>query len=482
MLENTETVLGNVYGGTTIAPSRGTPRIDLIDPSTGHRYGSAPASSADDVDKACQAATAAFPAWSRQTPAARSAALLEAASVLEVASKDLCALEVLDTGKPVRQMIEDEMPAIIDQIRFYAGACRLLEGRSSGEYLPDIVSFIRREPVGVCGLITPWNYPLMMAVWKWAPAISAGNTVVLKPSELASASTVRMAELLQGVFPPGVLNVVCGAIPAGEALAKHPAVAIVSLTGSMRAGRAVATAAADRLARVQLELGGNAPVVVFADANLPVTASATAAAAFYNSGQDCTAATRVLVESSVRDELIDRLIASASETSCGAPDEEADCGPLISEGQVTRIEGLLTQAGSSRQIVCGGKRLDRPGYFFPPTVITGVTQSDQLVQQEIFGPVITVQAFDSEQDAVALANGVPQGLTASVWTNNAARAMRLARDLNFGAVSVNVHAPMASEMPHGGFGSSGYGKDLSLYGLEEYTRMKHVAVSLAADQ
>ncbi|WP_298207884.1 aldehyde dehydrogenase family protein [Ferrimicrobium sp.] len=471
--------LRNVIAGESVAPTAGTPQIPLINPSTGEVYGSAPASTGADVDYACQAASSALTTWRRVTPADRSAAMLRAATILENATEELCSLEVLGTGKPVRQMVDDEFPAIIDQIRFFAGACRVLEGSSSGEYLPDIVSSVRREPLGVCALITPWNYPLMMAVWKWAPAIATGNTVVLKPSELAPASTVRMAELLQEVFPPGVLNVICGAAPTGEALVRHPLVAAVSLTGSTRAGRAVATIAADRLIHVQLELGGNAPVIVFADANLPSAASAIIAAALYNSGQDCTAATRVLVQSSVHDNFVELLLSYASRTTCGAPHEDADLGPLISEAQLRRVEDLLSDLGQSGQVVCGGKRIQRAGYFFPPTIVTNLTQDHALVQQEIFGPVVTLQKFTSEEDAISLANGVSQGLTASVWTTDTGCAMRLARELDFGAVSVNTHAPMASEMPHGGFGASGYGNDLSIYGLDEYTRIKHVAVSLA---
>jgi betaine-aldehyde dehydrogenase len=469
----------NVVDGRPVPRSGGAAILELVDPSTGVVHGSAPESSAAEVDQAVRAATAAFSSWSRQTPATRSALLLEVASLLEANADALCALEVLDTGKPVNQMTEDEMPAILDQVRFFAGACRALEGRSAGEYAEGITSSVRREAVGVCGQITPWNYPLMMAVWKWAPAVAAGNTVVLKPSELTPASTSVMAQLLGTVLPPGVVNVVCGGAQTGESLVRHPSVAMVSLTGSVRAGRAVAALASERLARVHLELGGNAPVVVFADADLAAAAVAIAGAGFYNAGQDCTAASRVLVESSVALDLVDLLQAAASEARCGAPDEEGIAfGPMISEAQRGRVEGLLSRLSAPAQVVCGGGRVDRPGFYFPATIVTGVVQSDELVQEEIFGPVITMQTFTSDHDAVALANGVPQGLTASVWTADVGRAMRLARDLDFGAVSVNAHAPMASEMPHGGFGVSGYGKDLSVYGLEDYTRLKHVAVAL----
>lgn len=471
----------NFVGGSSVELKVDAQTFPVIDPSTGLAYASAPSSSAGDVDVACAAAAAAFPAWSRETPSRRSAALLEAAAAIEAGAEELCSLEATDTGKPLRQMIEDEMPAIIDQIRFFAGACRVLEGRSFDEYLPGVISSVRREPVGVCALITPWNYPLMMAVWKWAPAIAAGNSVVLKPSELAPASTVRMAELLQDVFPNGVLNVLCGPKSTGAALVRNPAVSLVSITGSTMAGRAVARAASDRLARVQLELGGNAPAIVFADADLPRAAAEIASAAYYNTGQDCTAATRVLADSRVCDELLDLLISSASKTTCGPPASPSDCGPLISQTQMERVQNLIARSGGTRIVVHGGKALDGPGFFFQPTVITGVSQSDPIVQEEIFGPAMTVQSFANEKKALQMANGVSQGLSASVWTSDAARAVRFARDLAFGAVSVNVHAPMASEMPHGGFGKSGYGKDLSIYGIEEYTQMKHIAISLGED-
>jgi betaine-aldehyde dehydrogenase len=451
----------------------------LVDPATGLEHGRATESTEADVDRACEAAAAAFRTWRRVSPAERSALLLAAADVLEAHTEELAQLEVADTGKPYAAVVTEEIPASIDQLRFFAGACRLAEGRSIGEYVDGVTSGVRREPVGVCGQITPWNYPFMMAVWKWAPALAAGNTVVLKPSELTPSSTVRMAELLAEVLPAGVLNVVCGGPAVGEAIVRHPAVSMVSVTGSPRAGRAVARLAAERLVRTHLELGGNAPVVVFADADLSAAAEQIAFAAFYNAGQDCTAATRVLVESSVYDEMVDRLAEHARGTRVGDPLEPEDhIGPVISSAHRDRVLALVTGVPAHARVVCGGVALDRPGFFIAPTVIADVQQTDEIVQQEIFGPVLTVQLFTDEAQAVEFANDVEQGLTASVWTSNAGRGGRLLRDLDFGAVSVNTHAPMSAELPHGGFGASGYGKDLGSYGFEDYTRIKHIAQSL----
>lgn len=466
---------GNVIDGRVVeAASRS--RLSSLDPVTEQPWAEAADSGPADVDTACRAAATAFTTWRRTTPRERMDALLAAAGLLAAHADELAELEVRDTGKPRRVVVEDEIPPSLDQVRFFAGAARLLEGRAVGEYEEGLTSGVRREPVGVCGAITPWNYPFMMAVWKWAPAVAAGNTMVLKPSEQTPASTVRTAELLADVLPAGVLNVVCGGPAAGAALAAHAGVAQVSLTGSVRAGRAVAAAAADRLARTHLELGGNAPAVVFADAHVQAAAEGIAAGAYLNAGQDCTAAARVLVHRDVADAFTSELSAVAATTVAGGPDEtDAAHGPLISAEALARVEGLLDRLPARAAIVAGGKRLPRTGWFLPATVVVGVQQDDEIVQAEIFGPVVTVQTFDDEDEALALANGVPYGLTASVWTADHARAMRWLRDLEFGAVSVNTHAPMASEMPHGGFGRSGYGKDLGLYGLEDYTRVKHVA-------
>jgi betaine-aldehyde dehydrogenase len=467
--------LGNVVAGETRPPAAGRYLVSS-DPVTEQPWAEAPDSDASDVDAAVGAAASAYASWRRSLPRERADALLASAAVLAEHADELADVEVRDTGKPRRVVVEEEIPPTLDQLRFFAGAARLLEGRAVSEYEDGVTSGVRREPVGVCAGITPWNYPFMMAVWKWAPAVAAGNTVVLKPSELTPASTVRMAELLTDVLPAGVLNVVCGGPAVGAALAAHPGVAQVSLTGSVRAGRAVAAAAADRLARTHLELGGNAPAVVLADADLAATAEGIAAAAYLNAGQDCTAASRVLVARSAAAELVEGLRAAADATLVGGPEQpDAVHGPLVSEAALTRVEGLLDRLPARAAVVAGGKRLPRPGWFLPATVVVGVEQDDEIVQAEVFGPVVTVQVFDDEDEALRLANGVPYGLTASVWTRDHAAAMRFLRDLDFGAVSVNTHAPMATEMPHGGFGLSGYGKDLGLYGLEDYTRVKHVA-------
>jgi betaine-aldehyde dehydrogenase len=461
-------LIHNIIAGRRV-PATGGAHRELIDPATGMVHAVATESRAADVDEAVAAARDAFRSWRLTTPAERSALLLRAADVLEAHIVELTDLEVADTGKPRDVTRDEEIPASIDVVRFYAGACRMPEGRSTGEYIEGVTSGIRREPVGVCGQITPWNYPFMMAVWKWAPAVAAGNTVVLKPSELTPSSTSRMAELLTEVLPAGVANVVCGGPDVGSALAAHPHVAMVSVTGSPQTGRAVALAAADRFARVHLELGGNAPVVICEDADLDTTVERVAFAAFYNAGQDCTAASRVIAHEAVHDEVVQRLAEAARGTTIG---------PLISAAQRARVVELLAGTPSHAEIVAGGDMPDRDGFFLEPTVVAGLRQDDELVQSEIFGPVITLQSYCGDDEAIAMANGVEQGLTASVWTDSHPRAMRFLRDLEFGAVSVNAHAPMGSELPHGGFGSSGYGKDLGSYGLDDYTRIKHVAHAL----
>jgi len=469
--------LCNVIGG--VDRSSPAPRRPIVDPTSGEAYASAPDSGPDEVDAAFAAAAAALPAWRRASPAERSRRLFAAADVLERHTDVLARAEVADTGKPWPATRDDEIPSSIDHLRFFAGAARLLDASACAEYIDGVTSAIRREPVGVCAQITPWNYPFMMALWKWAPALAAGNTVVLKPSELTPASTVLSAGLLADTLPSGVLNVVCGGAETGALLARHRGADMVALTGSVRAGQAVAAAAAGRLIRVHLELGGNAPVLVFDDADVAATAAAVAVGAFYNAGQDCTAASRVLVEASVHDALVEALVAEAAAARSGDPFTDGVVfGPLISDRQLERVQGLLARRPARATVVCGGRRLERPGFFHEATVVIGLAQEDELVQEEIFGPVVTVQRFGSEAEAVAMANGVEQGLTASVWTTDHARAHRLCRDLDFGSVSVNVHAPMAAEVPHGGFGRSGYGKDLSAYGLADYTRIKHVAHAL----
>ena len=468
----------NIVDGNERSAADGA-RIVSVDPVSGEPWAEAASSGLVDVSEATAAAAEAFRSWRRTTPVERSDALLAAADVLSRNATELVELEVRDTGKPRRVMAEDELPACIDQLRFYAGAARVLEGRAVGEYVAGITSGIRREPIGVCGQVTPWNYPLMMAVWKWAPAVAAGNTVVLKPADLTPASTVRMAQLLADVLPAGVLNVICGGAATGEHLVADPRVSMVAITGSVRAGRAVATAAAQRLARVHLELGGNAPAVVFADADLAAAVGGIVEGAYLNAGQDCTAAARVLVAAEVHDQFLELLTCAVAALRVGGPDEEGvDHGPLVSEAQRIRVLALLERLPDHARLLVGGQVPERPGFFLTPGVVAGVRQDDQIVQAEIFGPLVTVQSFADEAEALELANGVPYGLTASVWTTDHGRALRFLRDLDFGAVSVNVHAPMGSELPHGGFGLSGYGKDLGSYGLEDYTRIKHVAQAL----
>jgi betaine-aldehyde dehydrogenase len=422
-----------------------------------------------------KAASDAFVDWRDSTPSERQRALLKIADAIEARADEFVAIESENCGKPMGLTASEEVPPMVDQIRFFAGAARNLEGKSAGEYMRGMTSFVRREPIGVCAQVTPWNYPMMMAVWKWAPAIAAGNTVVLKPSDTTPASTVFMAQIMSEFLPDGVINVITGERDTGAALVDHATPAMVSITGSVRAGMEVAGASAKSLKRVHLELGGKAPVVVFNDADLAAAAEGIAIAGFFNAGQDCTAATRVLVQEGVYDEMVKLLAAQATDSiAMGMPSEDVLVGPVNNKSQFERVSGFISRTPSHARIVAGGAPTNMPGYFITPTVIADLKQSDELIQSEIFGPVITIQKFKDEAEAVAMANGVDYGLASSVWTKDHDRAMRMAKAFDFGCVWINTHIPLVAEMPHGGYKRSGYGKDLSSYGFEDYTRIKHV--------
>jgi len=450
--------------------------FDVIDPSTEQTYAVSPVSGPRDVDAAFAAAAAAFEQWGETTPAERQLALFRIADAIEARADEFADLESKDTGKPRGSLVSDEIMLSVDQIRFFAGEARHLSGMATAEYMKDHTSSIRREPIGVIGQVTPWNYPLNMAVWKIAPAIAAGNTTVLKPSDTTPSSTLLLAEVAAEFLPPGVLNVITGDRTTGAAMIDHRTPQMVSVTGSVRAGMEVARAASTDLKRVHLELGGKAPVIVFDDADIEAAVAGIGTAGYFNAGQDCTAATRVLVHARVHDEFVAALAAWASANAkTGTPDrDDILFGPVNNANQLARVSGIIDALPTNAEVVLGGRRQGDSGYFYEATIVTGLRQTDDAIQNEIFGPVITVQSFTDEAQALEWANGVDYGLSSSVWTTDHGRAMRFAKHLDFGCVWINAHIPIVAEMPHGGFKHSGYGKDLSSYGFEDYTRIKHV--------
>jgi betaine-aldehyde dehydrogenase len=499
--------LRNFINGDYVA-AHAESSFDLVDPATEQVYGSSPVSSREDVDNAFSAAAAAFEEWGETTPAERQLALFRIADAMEARAEEFADRESKDTGKPRASLVADEIMLSVDQIRFFAGEARHLSGMASAEYMKDHTSQLRREPIGVIGQVTPWNYPLNMAVWKFAPAVAAGNTTVLKPSDTTPSATLFLAEVAAEFLPRGVLNVITGDRTTGAAMIEHKTPQMVSITGSVRAGMEVARSAASDLKRVHLELGGKAPVIVFDDADIPSAVQGIATAGYFNAGQDCTAATRVLVQAGIHDEFVAALAAYARENAKTGDDRglvevtrralpvatefehrvvrqpvdealdlgESDIlfGPVNNVNQLAQVEGFIDRLPDYAVLELGGHRQGSTGYFHEATIVSGLKQTDEAIQYEIFGPVITVQKFTDEAQALEWANDVQYGLASSVWTQNHGRAMRFAKHLDFGCVWINTHIPLVAEMPHGGFKHSGYGKDLSSYGFEDYTRVKHV--------